>query len=452
MTAISRRAMLYLTSASTLRFPAPLQNTRGENPIFPRDQIQRLYDYLKETAPKLLRDPAGQFAYPSVSPSLPGREYSASLWDWDTLWSCRGLLAYSEARSDADFHAKLLEHCKGSLRNFFEHQDANGRIPILMTDANADLLHSTGSNIPTHANQAKPVFAQLALLIARKGGGIDWMRPVWAQLLRFYEAWERNNLAHCGLFVWGDDVAIGNDNDPATFGRPFFSSANLLLNCLFCAELAEAAEIARMMNQPDDARRLSAKSTTLADRIRSLCWDTRDKFFYSVDVQCVDHRPELLPQIKPGMPMRWQTLPMRIQTFTGFLPMWCGIATKEQAAQIVKTNYLADDRLRCNSGVRTLSNLESMYSLDFSSNPSNWLGPVWIISNYFVWVALNRYGYQREAKDLAAKTLAILSNDIERNGSMNEYYHPDTGAALSHKGFMDWNLLVIELILSQSHA
>lgn len=69
-----------------------------------------------------------------------------------------------------------------------------------------------------------------------------------------------------------------------------------------------------------------------------------------------------------------------------------------------------------------------------------------------MWGALNRYGYQREAKELAAKTLAILSNDIERNGSMNEYYHPDTGAALSHKGFMDWNLLGIELILSQSQA
>jgi len=29
---------------------------------------------------------------------------------------------------------------------------------------------------------------------------------------------------------------------------------------------------------------------------------------------------------------------------------------------------------------------------------------------------------------------------------LNEYYHPDTGTALSHKGFMDWNLLVLEMI------
>jgi len=39
-----------------------------------------------------------------------------------------------------------------------------------------------------------------------------------------------------------------------------------------------------------------------------------------------------------------------------------------------------------------------------------------------------------------------LSRDLEVNGSLNEYYHPDTGAALSHKGFLDWNLLVLEMI------
>jgi putative isomerase len=87
-----------------------------------------------------------------------------------------------------------------------------------------------------------------------------------------------------------------------------------------------------------------------------------------------------------------------------------------------------------------------MYSLDFSSNPSNWLGPVWIIANYFVWKALKRYGYKREADALADKTIRLLSRDLEINGSLNEYYHPDTGAALSHKGYITWNLLVLEMI------
>ncbi len=76
--------------------------------------------------------------------------------------------------------------------------------------------------------------------------------------------------------------------------------------------------------------------------------------------------------------------------FTGFLPLWCGIASQEQAAELVKINYVADDRLRARWGVRSLSSRETMYSMAFSSNPSNWLGPVWIIENYVVWKGLHR--------------------------------------------------------------
>ena len=132
--------------------------------------------------------------------------------------------------------------------------------------------------------------------------------------------------------------------------------------------------------------------------------------------------------------------------FTGFLPLWCGIATEQNAQKLIRANYQADDRLCAQWGVRSLSDRETMYSLEFSSNPSNWLGPVWIIVNYFVWKALQRYGYKKEADALADKTLLLLSRDLEANGSLNEYYHPDTGAALSHKGFMDWNLLVLEMM------
>jgi putative isomerase len=88
----------------------------------------------------------------------------------------------------------------------------------------------------------------------------------------------------------------------------------------------------------------------------------------------VDRRAELIPTVKPGMDMSWKSLPMRIQMFTGFLPLWCGIASQSQAAELVKVNYSADDRLRARWGVRSLSSRESMYSMAFSSNPSNWLG------------------------------------------------------------------------------
>lgn len=87
-----------------------------------------------------------------------------------------------------------------------------------------------------------------------------------------------------------------------------------------------------------------------------------------------------------------------------------------------------------------------MYSLVFSSNPSNWLGPVWIIGNYFVWKGLKAYGFNAEAAELADKTVHLLASDVATSGTLNEYYHPDIGAPLSHQGFMDWNLLVLEMV------
>jgi putative isomerase len=317
---------------------------------------------------------------------------------------------------------------------------------MMLDVKNADPFGTLKPDRAKSQNQAKPVFGQLALLIADELGSVDWLAPSFDKLLRFYASWVAGNQSSIGLLVWGNDVAIGNDNDPTTSGRPFFSSANLLLNCLFYEDLKAAAELARRLNRPADQQRLRAQARTLGEQIQKYCWDPRDQFYYTADVQCVDRRRELIPNVKPGMDMSWHCLPLRIQTFTGFLPLWCGLATPDQAKALVQVNYLADDRFRGNWGVRSLSSKESMYCLDFSSNPSNWLGPVWLIVNYFVWKGLKDFGFTNEADKLADQTLQLLSTDLARNGSLNEYYHPDTGMALSHKGFMDWNLLVLEML------
>lgn len=371
---------------------------------------QKLLDYFAANARQLLRPAGGILKYPSISSSLPAKQYSSDLWDWDTYWTalvCFGLRVY---RIDAGLHGEVVDHARGSLLNFLDHQSDEGRIPILISLNNPDFFESVKKDRAIHTNQAKLVMAQLALL------------------------------------VWGDDVAIGDDNDPTTFGRPFFSSANLLLNSLYYQDLMAAAELARRLKLGPDSDRIQATADTLRARIQEHCWDTRDRFFYSQDVQVVDRRTELIPTVPPGMATAWKSLPLRIQMFTGFLPMWCGVATKAQALDLVRLHYRNDATFRSASGVRSLSKQESMHSLDFSSNPSNWLGPTWIIVNYFVWRGLRDYGFKIEAAELAAKTVRRLSADLAANGSLNEYYHPDTGKPLSHQGFMDWNLLVLEMV------
>ena len=442
-------ASLALAAAAPLAAQTEPAASSEPAPLSPADRSQamdRLLMYFRGTAPQLLRPAEGALKFPSIAPSLPGKQYSTSLWDWDTYWTTRGLFRFANLIHDSALHARIAEHAIGSLNNFFAEQSREGRIPIMIDVHHSDLFGSLQPAAPNYRNQAKPVFGQLALLIADETRTVDWLVPSFERLLRFYSSWLLGNQSSTGLLVWGDDVAIGNDNDPTTFGRPLFSSANLLLNCLFHQDLTAAAELARRLSRTADQQRLTGQAAALAAAIQKHCWDPRDSFYYTADVQCVDRRAELIPTVKPGMPMSWQAIPLRIQTFTGFLPLWCNIATAEQATALVRTNYLADDGLRAPFGVRSLSSRESMYSMDFSSNPSNWLGPVWIIGNYLVWRALANTGFHQQADALRDKTLRLLATDLATNGSLNEYYHPDTGAALSHNGFMDWNLLVLEMV------
>jgi putative isomerase len=437
-------------SASAEQNAAPTSNAAplDAGTLSPAERSQNgeaLLHYFAANAPKLLRPSAGVLKYPSIAPSLPGKEYSAQLWDWDTLWTSRGLFRVAALTHDESLKQKLSEHVSGSLLNFLDHASGDGRIPILMTPTDPDPFRVLGSN-GISKNQAKPVFGQLGLLAAEHRGEVAWLAPHFDAMLRFYNSWTAHNMSSIGLLVWGDDVAIGDDNDPTTFGRPFFSSANLMLNCLYYEDLRASAELAKRLGRAKDRDRLSGEADTLAQNIQKYCWDPRDSYYYSADVQCVDRRAELIPSVPRGMDMSWKSLPMRIQMFTGFLPLWCGIATQAQAAELVRVNYAADDRLRARWGVRSLSSRESMYTLAFSSNPSNWLGPVWIVVNYFAWKGLARYGFHAEARELADKTITLLAADLKANGSLNEYYHPDSGAALSHKGFMDWNLLVLEML------
>jgi putative isomerase len=454
MTLVSRRDVLAglaaSSAASIVTGRSEQRESSASNAVLlsgteRRQHADALLQYFAANAPQLLRAPDGILKHPSVAPSLPGKRYSTNLWDWDTLWTSQGLFRLAALQHDESLKQKLCEHVSGSLLNFLEHASPGGQIPIMMTANDPDPLGIHGKN-STSKNQAKPVFGQLGLLACDQRGDAKWLEPHFDSILRFYDSWTRHNSSSIGLLVWGDDVAIGEDNDPTTFGRPFFSSANLLLNCLFYKDLLASAELARRLGRSADHDRLSSQAKELAQRIEKFCWDPRDSYYYTVDVQCIDRRAELIQKVEPGMDMSWRCLPMRIQMFTGFLPLWCGIAPQENAQKLVSANYLADDRLRARWGVRSLSARETMYSLEFSSNPSNWIGPVWIIVNYFVWKALQRYGYKKEADALADKTLLLLSRDLEANGSLNEYYHPDTGAALSHKGFMDWNLLVLEMI------
>ena len=108
--------------------------------------------------------------------------------------------------------------------------------------------------------------------------------------------------------------------------------------------------------------------------------------------------------------------------------------------------YLKSNIFYSDYGIRTLSKSEQMYLIKESGNPSDWLGPIWGISNYLTFRALLKYGYDDLAKEMAEKNVTLFGRDVEKCGEFHEYYDPETGEGISNQGFQSWNLLVGNMI------
>ncbi|HOO27650.1 MAG TPA: hypothetical protein PLU43_04240, partial [Lachnospiraceae bacterium] len=96
-------------------------------------------------------------------------------------------------------------------------------------------------------------------------------------------------------------------------------------------------------------------------------------------------------------------------------------------------------------GIATLAKDEKMFNLEATNNPSNWLGPVWLVSNYIVFKGLLDYGYTKEAVLLCKNSLKLLGEDIKKTQCMHEYYDPYTGEPVMNGGFINWNILVLNM-------
>lgn len=107
----------------------------------------------------------------------------------------------------------------------------------------------------------------------------------------------------------------------------------------------------------------------------------RDGFYYSVDLNLLPvEKPDidaLLPDklyLHVGQPRTYDCLIQRFSVWSGFMAMWAGIATPEQAKEIVERQFHDTRSFNAPAGIRTLSPLEKMYDTRASGNPSYMAG------------------------------------------------------------------------------
>ena len=395
-----------------------------------------LKKYISDLKETLLSPPWGSFLYPSIV-VRGGRCYPGQMWDWGN-WANN--IAVRQIATDEGAEAELLSYEKGSIMNFLNEQRADGSIDIVIASSpEFDLSKSH-----PHRNVHKPVLAQHVAFISKYNTDVEWLSEIYPKLDKFLAYYENNAKHESGLYYFFDDFAIGVDNDPCTFYRPDNSSASIFLNSLMYVELGAMSYLASLIGNNERVEYYRARQSELKDAINRHCYDEKDGMYYSCDINLRPIDPSVL--LHSGAPRHYSTLIQRIGCWSSFLPLWAGIPTKEQAERIVRENLMDEKAFFAPYGVRTLSKYEKMYRIVGTCNPSSWQGGVWILSNYFVFRGLVRYGYVEEGEALARKTLELLDNDYTANGAFHEYYDPESGIGVFHKGFTSWNTLAANML------
>lgn len=439
-----RSVLILLTLAFCLTAHAQAKATKQHRELIK----QHIYADYKQ----MYRLPeGGALLYPYLTPG--SKSYAAVLWDWDSWLSNVALRqTLSDVGTESD-RQEALRYEQGCVLNYLAYTSLEDGYMPMVVDAESNPDKIKPADIYA-TNMHKPVIAQHAAFIVQQNeGDATWLREGFARMQAFIRNYQEHHRHQAtGLFYWQDDLAIGVDNDPSTFFRPKGSSASIYLNCLMYKELRAISFLASQLGMKDAAQQYEKDAEALCHAVREYCWDEKDGMYYSVDLNLLPFTGE--PQIifgKPfvlheGAPRDYPCLIQRLGSWSGFMALWAGIATPEQARRMVKENLLDERTFWAPYGVRTLSKLEKMYNMRGTHNPSNWQGPIWGISNYMVFRGLADYGFQEEARQMAEKTIALFGNDLSKGGVLHEYYNPDTGEPIINPGFQNWNYLVLNML------
>lgn len=161
------------------------------------------------------------------------------------------------------------------------------------------------------------------------------------------------------------------------------------LNSLLYLMESQTAEILRILDRPADAATWDKQAGDRAARINQLMWDEQAGLYF--DYEFVHRHLRHYPYL------------------TTFYPLWAGIATKDQAAAVV----------------RNLAMFERPGGLQTSTNPSGnqWDSPFgWAPIEMIAVEGLRRYGYAAEANRISREFLSLVLEQYQQSGIIVEKY------------------------------
>jgi hypothetical protein len=444
-----------MAEALTLALPVHPPTDGGE--------FDRLCHYLLEQARRCVRAPVERFEHPWLSPMPPPLtppqvpplvaaapsepedrfkqgDYSQGLFHHDA----------SESAIELVRHPDLLDAAAGSLLCFLDCAEPSGLIHRV------ELPHKS-----REAEPAKPVMAQMAARVMRAKGDVGpaWLEEhrVYDRVARFLEYLEQHYTGLHGLFLTHSALQSGFDSDLLTAALPDRSVEGPDTNAFMVREYRAMADMSRALGRRADGERYDEKASRLCARMEKLLYreDERGGFYCALRWQHGVASPDA--EVVGGRDAEGRSRPY--ESWVSLFPLYAGIPSPERARKVMAR--LLDERLYWGpSGVRTASREDPFFHqaarvmlYDYKKQGrgpvSNWSGPVWVLSSYYLCKGLTRYGYLAQARELALKTARLLARDLELTGRLHECYD-DEGRGLwprrTGSTFISWNVLALTML------
>ncbi|MBN1286470.1 MAG: hypothetical protein JXB47_13815 [Anaerolineae bacterium] len=309
--------------------------------------------------------------------STPDRVPHRDMWLWDSV-----------------FHTFGMNHIKPRLawkfiKSVLDTQRADGMIPHQSSVAG----RRSGITQP-------PVLAWGSWENYRAGRDLEALEYALPRLVRYLE-WNCANRDSNGngLLEWCVEAdercrsgESGMDNSPRFDAAPALDAVDF--SVFMANDMQCLARIAAELGDDAAATRWAQRAADLSATIHHKLWDAEAGFYFDRQVD------------GPFSPVR---------AATGFLPL---LLDDTPAGRVEALVEMLEDPAHFDTAfpVPSVSVSDPAFSTDM------WRGPTWVNLNYLIVLGLAKHGRRKEARRLAAKTIAFVKKYYEAYGVIFEFF------------------------------
>jgi putative isomerase len=348
------------------------------------------------------RSPAGGLTFDGFFPSW---QTFQGFWAWDSWKHAAALSLFAP------------DLAKNQVRAMFAYQDDAGMVPDKIgVDQRQNNLRDT-----------KPPLAAWAvwkIYLATKDE--SFLREMYPKLVRYHKWWyAKRDHDHNGLCEYGstdgtvvaarwesgmDNAARFDDvkmlrNDDGAFS---LDQESVDLNSYLYAEKLYLADISEVLKQHEESARWRNDAELLRARIRQRMFDPETGYFYDA-------------RVGDGQ--------IHVQGPEGWVPLWTGVASQEQATAVRKI-MANPNKFATPLPFPTLA----ADNPHFDPTGGYWRGPVWLDQVYFAIAGLKAYGFEEDANKFEQQ-IYLRTGAATKGVAIRENYSPTTGVGLNAKDF-----------------